>query len=83
MSLADDMHEAEATANQRQLCKTGSWLATLDTRDRDAFGAFLAAGKPLAHLHLLAIRNGLTAGETRFRKHCRGQCGCGVGKFAA
>ncbi|MFE2994093.1 hypothetical protein ACFXG4_03630 [Nocardia sp. NPDC059246] len=76
MSLADDMREAALEANQKQFCKTGAWIETLDDRDRAAIVEFLAAGKPVSHLHGLAVRNGCGAAETRFRQHFRQRCSC-------
>ncbi|MFE5290346.1 hypothetical protein ACFRAQ_35805 [Nocardia sp. NPDC056611] len=76
MSLADDLHEAEQAAIRKQPCKTGVWLESLDDRDRDAIRAFLAAGKPVSHLHGIAVRNGCGAAETRFRSHFRKRCAC-------
>lgn len=76
MSLADDMREAERQANSKQPCKTGVWLESLDDRDRAAITDFLAAGKPVSHLHGLAVRNGCPSAETRFRQHFRKRCSC-------
>lgn len=76
MSLADDVQALDRPT--LRLCKTGVWYAGLPERDQDAFTGFLARGGATTDLHRIAIANGCTAAETRFRAHCRKRCSCYV-----
>jgi hypothetical protein len=79
MSLADDVQANRLEGRKPNPCKTGIWISELDERDRDAFRAFLEEGGQVAILHRMAVRNGLTAAETQFRRHCRERCSCYLG----
>lgn len=76
MSFADDVHEATIAPAPVKLCKTGAWLASSSDEDRAAFARYLADNRPITTLHQIAVQNGCTAAETRFRSHCRQQCAC-------
>lgn len=74
MALADDL--ANRPRRTTRPCLTGQWLATQTVRDRDAFTAYLADGGTMSDLHMACVRNGLDAGLTTFKQHCRGRCSC-------
>jgi hypothetical protein len=76
MSFADDVEAYEQQPAPVKYCKTGQWVNDLDTRDREAFKRALSRGGPVSDLHRIAINNGCTAAETRFRAHCRRRCSC-------
>lgn len=76
LSFADDVHEATTAPTPPKLCKTGVWLESISDRDRAAFAAYVADNRPITTLHQIAVQNGCTAAETRFRSHCRQRCSC-------